>query len=145
MSVWIAVGLGVAVLVLLYLRQKDSKGGSVAPAPARKLEAGASKRAKPEPVKTDKFTGSMIVPQKDCCAAVLKLRGRTFPPGHVHQVPVPGCEHKTCECKINEIRGRRNRPRRMKTDRRDDVRFKDDRRKGKDRRQGVDAWNRGNA
>jgi len=82
----------------------------------------------------------MLFPQKDACEAIMKLRGRTFPESRIPSLPVPGCGREKCGCQIHEVVGRRRGPRRIKSDRRNDVRFTEDRRSGKDRREGVDTW-----
>ncbi|MBK6278906.1 MAG: hypothetical protein IPF57_12575 [Gammaproteobacteria bacterium] len=122
-----------------------------AAAPSRKLaprtgSRGASAAANPPgrgkaPSEAiDDYRGTMLFPQKDCCEAVLRLRGRTFAEHHAPTLPVPGCDREACGCKLHQVIGRRRGPRRLVPDRRDDVRFKEDRRQGKDRRSGVDVW-----
>jgi hypothetical protein len=149
MSIWIGIALAAALALLLVARRRSdgSRAPAVAPvkSQSRADAAGKSKRPKGEEKVIDKFKGLMLVPQKGACEAAIRMRSKTLPDGFVQQIPVPGCDRGSCECKLSEVRGRRGGPRRVKADRRDDVRFKEDRRKGRDRRQGVDAWNRGNS
>lgn len=144
MSTVIAIVLGIVVLALVFMR---ARGATKQPTPARKSmsrteSSGAPARVKAPSEGVDQFRGAMLFPQKDACEAVIKLRGRTFPDGRIPRIPVPGCGRDKCDCQIHQVVGRRRGPRRVATDRRDDVRFNDDRRNGKDRREGVDAWKR---
>ena len=150
---WVLLGVVVVVITFLLLRARRGNSAAHTPAveaPARAAAAGQRGGAKvrapeKEPDLKDKFAGVVFLPQADACAQAKKIRGQTFAPDRVMQIPLPGCDRERCECKLNQVKGRRRSPRRVKADRREDVRFKEDRRKGKDRREGADAWNRGNA
>ena len=144
---WIVSALVAVVLVLLLMRRRDRSSSSAVQA-RQSLQRGgartASARADQAEVILDKFNGWMLLPQQDACAAAMKMRGKTLPRDFVQQLPLPGCDREACDCRLNEVRGRRKGPRRTMADRRDDVRFKEDRRQGKDRRQDANAWNKGN-
>lgn len=125
------------------------RGRSAAPSRRTPARAGsrvtgqalnAPARGKPASEAIDNYRGAMLFPQKDCCEAVLKLRGHTFAAHSAPTLPVAGCDRESCDCKLHQVVGRRRGPRRLVPDRRDDVRFKEDRRQGKDRRSGVDVW-----
>ncbi len=141
--VWVIALVLVAVAVFvglrLRLRQKprtvQAVSGSTINAAPR-----AVARPKPETANGDSFRGCLIMPQKDGCEAVQRLRGQTFPIERVIVVPVEGCDRDACECHLHRVVGRRRVARRTQADRRADVRFIEDRRSGRDRRKGVDAW-----
>jgi hypothetical protein len=151
MSLWVIAALVAALGVLIFVKVRnppEPKGmqrkGSSSRTPgagAGTAQAGpAPKKVKIPPEPVDKFRGAALFPQKGACEAIMKLRGKTFPEGRIPKIPVPGCDREKCDCQLHEIVGRRRGPRRVKQDRRGDVRFKEDRRKGKDRREGADTW-----
>ncbi len=144
MSTWIVIGLGVIVIVIvvMMLRSRGATGNRHAlgrPAP-RGDSPVSVKRAKAPSEGSDVFHGAMLFPQKDACDAIAKLRGHTYADARTPKIPVPGCDRERCDCQLHPLVGRRRGPRRVTSDRRDDVRFKDDRREGHDRREGADAW-----
>ncbi|MBK6289057.1 MAG: hypothetical protein IPF49_15755 [Gammaproteobacteria bacterium] len=145
MSTWILIGLTVVVIVIIVLvRHSRGKGRSkhlTRRLAQRRETLSAAKRAKAPSEGPDLFRGAMLFPQKEACEAIAKLRGHTYADARIPKIPVPGCDRESCDCQLHPVTGRRRGPRRVTTDRRDDVRFKDDRRKGDDRREGADAWN----
>lgn len=146
MSTWILIGLGVIVIVIvivvMVLRSRAGANNRHAlRRPAPRGESPASgKRVKVSSEGPDVFHGAMLFPQKDACEAIVKLRGRTYADARTPKIPVPGCDRERCDCQLQPVVRRRRGPRRVKTDRRNDVRFKDDRRQDHDRRGGADAW-----
>ena len=140
---WILLAVLVAGVVFA-LRGRSSAAPRKLPARTGARAAGpapnATGRSKPPSEAIDDYRGAMLFPQKDCCEAILKLRGRTFPRNSAPTIPVPGCDRESCNCQLHQVTGRRRGPRRLVPDRRDDVRFTEDRRTGKDRRSGVDVW-----
>ena len=129
-----------AVFVGLRLRRKPR---TVQPALSASTTSAAPRavvRPKPETANGDGFRGCLVMPQKDGCEAVQRLRGQTFPIERVIVVPVVGCDRNACECHLHRVVGRRRVARRSQADRRTDVRFTEDRRSGRDRRKGVDVW-----
>jgi hypothetical protein len=140
---WILLAVLVAGVVFV-LRGRSATPSRRTPARTGSRAAGqalnAPGRSKAPSEAIDDYRGAMLFPQKDCCAAVLKLRGQTFPEHGAPALPVPGCDRESCSCRLHQVVGRRRGPRRLVPDRRDDVRFKEDRRQGKDRRSGVDIW-----
>lgn len=140
---WILLAVLVAGAVFA-LRGRASVASRRLPARTGARAAGAALKAtgrsKPPSEAIDDYRGAMLFPQKDCCEAILKLRGRTFPRNTAPTIPVPGCDRESCGCQLHQVTGRRRGPRRLVPDRRDDVRFTEDRRTGKDRRSGVDIW-----
>ena len=139
---WIALTVVVVALVVGLRMRSRSRRRRVAPVPTPAIESarGTASRAKPAASALDAFQGCMVMPQKDCCEAIQRLRGQTFPVDRVITLPVAGCDRASCECQLHRVVGRRRGPRRVQTDRRSDVRFKEDRRSGRDRRKGVDVW-----
>ena len=147
----VLAGLAIAA-VLLYVflirgRDKSGRGATAAPkAPESSSRGSPVSRSAPvasaPPVPqsaqdaefVDKFRGGMLFPQPSPCDAVVLLRGKTFPEGRIPPIPVPGCDRETCQCQVHTVVGRRRSPRRIRTDRREDVRMSDDRRSGDDRR-----------
>ena len=134
----IAGGAVALLLVFWLLRRKDSPD-----APGARPVSGARARATaPSPVPRaaagegyiDKFRGGMLFPQPDACEAACLLRGKTFSEGMIPSVPVPGCDRARCDCQIHTVVGRRRGPRRVHSDRREDIRLDEDRRSGQDRR-----------
>ncbi len=97
-------------------------------------------RSAPAATTKDGFQGNLVMPQRDSCEAVQRLRGRTFPADRVIELPVNGCDRTSCGCHLHRIMGRRLSLRRAQSDRRTDVRFDLDRRTGRDRRKGADTW-----
>jgi len=144
--IWlILLALVVVVAAIVFYARSASGPPSprpVAPQRGDRPAPAASKRGKSPSEAADEFRGVMLFPQKDCCEAVLKLRGRTFPERSAPALPVPDCGRESCNCQLHQVVGRRRGPRRLIPDRRSDVRFlaKGDRRKGKDRRGGVNMW-----
>ena len=141
-------GLAIAVallgLILIKGRDKSAKGAAAAPkAPASSRPGSPASRTPaapsvpppaPDADFVDKFRGGMLFPQPSPCEAIGLLRGKTFPDGNIPSIPVPGCDRETCQCQMHTVVGRRRSPRRVRIDRREDVRVSDDRRSGDDRR-----------
>lgn len=138
-------GLAIAVAVLgFFLVKGRAKSGPDVPAAPKAPESSRpgspAQRASPAPQPSqeadfvDKFRGGMLFPQPSPCEAVVLLRGKTFPEGRIPPIPVPGCDRETCQCQVHTVVGRRRSPRRVRIDRREDVRVSDDRRSGDDRR-----------
>jgi hypothetical protein len=76
------------------------------------------------------------------CAASDKLLGSRFTFDEAPVLPLDGCSRNTCSCHFKGLLDRRTQPRRMKSDRRDEVRFDKthpDRRRNAGRRRG-DMW-----
>ena len=140
---WILLAVVVAGAVFALRGRAAAPSRKLAPRAGSRGASAAPKlpgRGKAPSEAIDDYRGTMLFPQKDCCEAVLRLRGRTFAEHHAPTLPVPGCDREACGCKLHQVIGRRRGPRRLVPDRRDDVRFKEDRRQGKDRRSGVDVW-----
>jgi hypothetical protein len=134
----IAGGAVALLLVFLLTKRKDSPDA----ASARPTSGSRARATAPSPVARavpgegfiDKFRGGMLFPQPDACEAVCLLRGKTFLDGKIPSVPVPGCDRARCDCQVHTVVGRRRGPRRVQSDRREDIRLEDDRRSGEDRR-----------
>ena len=146
MSTWILIGfMVVVIMIIVFVRHARGKGRSKHPTrrlAQRRENHSVAKRTKAPSEGPDLFRGVMLFPQKEACEAIAKLRGHTYADARIPKIPVPGCDRESCDCQLHPVVGRRGGPRRVTTDRRDDVRFKDDRRNGDDRREGVDAWKR---
>lgn len=141
-NAWVMLaGAGLALALVVFLMRRGKTGDSPS-TPARPLAASRARSSAPSPVPraavgeawVDRFRGGMLFPQPDACEAACALRGKTFPEGKVPPVPVPGCDRARCDCQIHTVVGRRRGPRRVHSDRREDIRMEEERRSGEDRR-----------
>lgn len=150
---WIIAALvAVGVVVVFQLRSRTAGNRERRPPPrgVDTLRGGLRRDEPARPASTgrpnalagslDGFQGSMVMPQQDCCEAVLQMRGQLFPPDRTITVPVKGCDRPRCKCQIHRVAGRRRAARRSQPDRRGDVRFTEDRRSGRDRRRHTEVW-----
>ena len=142
MSIWTVIGIIALLAVVVFLKRGSGKRPA-APAPAARAVAPQSGRTpKRDPETEDKFIGVTVFAEKDACAGILKLVGKTFPEDRAPRIPVETCDKEKCECRLHRIKGRRHFPRRVKHDRRGDIRFGEERRDHHDRRQGIESWER---
>ena len=147
------LAIAAALLGLFLIKGRDKSGPGTAAAPkapeSSRPGSPASRTPSAPPVPQpaqdaefiDKFRGGMVFPQPSPCDAVVLLRGKTFPEERIPSIPVPGCDRETCQCQVHTVVGRRRSPRRVRIDRREDVRVSDDRRSGDDRRD-VDPYSK---
>lgn len=150
---WIIAALAAAgVGAVFQLRSRTAGNRAHRPSP-RSVDSPRAASRRDEPARSaptgrtnalaghlDGFQGSMVMPQQDCCEAVLQMRGQLFPPDRAITVPVRGCDRPRCRCQIHRVAGRRRGARRAQPDRRADVRFTEDRRSGRDRRKHAEVW-----
>lgn len=137
---WIALIVAVAAVVF-FMRQHSGAGRQQAlPKEPREPRRVGSTRVVADKAPKDAFQGCMVMPQKDSCQAIQRLRGRTLPADRVIEIPVNGCDRTACMCQLHRVVGRRRNIRRSQADRRIDVRFGTDRRSGRDRRKGDNTW-----
>jgi len=91
-------------------------------------------------ISSGKYWGLKIIPSKSkqCCPTVLKLENKPFPINSVPTLPLQGCTQNHCYCQHTGLLEKRrdNSSRRLKSDRREDIRFEEtaDRRSHSDRR-----------
>ncbi|MBN1006510.1 hypothetical protein [Amphritea pacifica] len=98
--------------------------------------------------KTTAFRGKLLIPEADCCMAAHALSKITFSLQDQVRLPLAACDKTTCLCDIKLIHNRRTGERRVREDRRTEIRFAPghpDRRQQQGRRKEDIIWSGGYA
>ena len=143
MAIFLTVLLSVVIvagtLILLRRRRMPSRARRI----ARSESTSPVQTGSLAHLKENKFFWGAELSQPGCTES-RELLGRQFPFDQAPELPLPGCTRtlETCACQFRGLRERRDRHRRLGSDRRGEVRFDKthpDRRTNAGRRRG-DRW-----
>lgn len=135
-----------AVGVMFYLitanKNKKPKYRARASPPANKRKHPPTQAESLEKLKRNKHFWGVKIKTPGCTEAI-KLAEKHFLIDAAPTLPLPGCPANLCSCTYGGLPEHREQARRLKGERRNEVRFDPehpDRRSNKDRRKNVDTW-----
>ena len=143
MAIFLTVLLSVVIVIGLIVRSRRSRTRSRAHAVANRAAAGLGDTATSVARLREKGGFWGVELGQSGCAESDKLMGRRFTFDEAPKLPLHDCNRTSCNCHFKGLRERRLQPRRIRSDRRDEVRFDKthpDRRRNAGRRRGDDMW-----